>query len=447
MTDVDTSIDLSMYKISENKDMSMKRIERVVKTSAFDCPLSINRNKIYGYDGTRECDYMECEYSCDGHIEPVEDTSSYDFFYNNSDELYSGLYTYFRKHFEIDLDEISHMFPHMTLIEIIMTIKSLIDKSTQFINKFGHIVYLKIQKNKVFVVNDPKIPNNDVFVNYYNKNLLIKNGDSFSYELSRVMIDRLPMVIAQIFEQTSYRLELITRLPQKVQIVLLQACIEAKVLDTRYAVDVREQVLDMFKGFFDVINEKWIVWLYKDIYGISVYNQEAYDNIFKKQGIWESGTNANIDEYLIRKQKRLLETPVGVYGLYNPHLKEFCLREITDQKCSDLRKLTVGRRCNDWNLTSLINLAARRMKIEPPDNFYEAVNLQELLKISKNLPKKIFLGTDFTDGPTLRRVIYWSQIPRNIICDNVKKWLEDRGLMEENFDCGTQKKQRGKYLA
>ena len=30
--------------------------------------------------------------------------------------------------------------------------------------------------------------------------------------------------------------------------------------------------------------------------------------------------------------------------------------------------------------------------------------------------------------------------------DNVKKWLEDRNLIEENFDCGTQKKQRGKYL-
>jgi len=447
ITDIEASIDLTMYKISENKDIYMKQIERVVKTSAFDCPLTIERNKIDGYTGQRECDYTDCEYVCDGQIGTEEDISSYDFFYNNTDELYASLYTYFRKSFEIDLHEILIMFPHMTLLEIIMSIKSLIDKSTQFINKFGHIVYLKIQKNKVFIVNDPKIPNNDVFVNYYNKNLLIKNGDSFSYELSRVMIDRLPAVITQIFEQTEYRRELISRLPHKVQIILLQACIEAKIVNTGYKVDIREQILDMFKGFFDVINEKWIVWLYKDMYGISVYNPEKYDNIFDKVGIWETETNLNIDEYLIQKQKRLVQTPVGVYGLYNPHLKEFCLREITNQECTDLRKLTVGRRCNDWNLNYLINLAARRMKIEAPANFYETAELQDLLKLSKKIPKKIFVSTDFEDRDTLRRVIYWSQIPRNIICDNVKKWLEERDLIEENFDCGTQKKQRGKYLA
>ncbi|MEX0598862.1 MAG: hypothetical protein WD512_20430, partial [Candidatus Paceibacterota bacterium] len=112
-----------------------------------------------------------------------------------------------------------------------------------------------------------------------------------------------------------------------------------------------------------------------------------------------------------------------------------------------LRKITVGRRCNDWNLNSLINLAARRMKIEAPGNFYEGAELEDLLKISKNIDNKIFLNTDFEDILTLRRVIYWSQFPRNIICDNIKSFLEERGLIEENFDCGTQKKQRGKYLA
>lgn len=446
-TNIKASIDLTMYKMSESKDIYMKHIERVVKTSAFDCPLTIERNKISGYEGMRECDYMECDYVCDGNIGSEEDTSSSDFFYNNTDELYTKIYRYFRTNFEIDLDEISKIFPHMTLLEIIMGIKSLIDKSTQFINKFGHIVYLKIQKNKVFIVNDPKIPNNDVFVNYYNKNLLIKNGDSFSYELSQVMIDRLPVVIEQIFTSTPYRREIISRLPAKVQVVLLQGCLEAKIKDTEYKVNVREHILDMFKGFFDFINDKWVVWLYKDLYGISVYNPDNYDNVFNKTGLWETDTKVNIDEYLSCRRKRLVETPVGVYGLYNPHLKEFCLREIKTQKSTDLRKLTVGRRCNDWNLKSLVNLAARRIKIEVPKGFYENEELDDLIKISQNISKKIFINTDFVDKDTLRRVIYWSQIPRNVICENVKKWLEERNLIEENFDCGTQKKQRAKYLA
>lgn len=446
MSDIDSSIDLTMYKISEKKDIYMKHIERVVKTSAFDCPLTIERNKIEGYDGMRECDYMDCEYVCDGHIGSEEDISSYDFFHNNTEELYTLLYKYFRTNFEIDLYSISFMFSHMTLLEIIMGIKSLIDKSTQFINKFGHIVYLKIQKNKVFIVNDPKIPNNDIFVNYYNKDLLIKNGDSFSYELSQVMIDRLPMVIKQIFEPTEYRRELITRLPQKAQIILLQGCLEAKIKNTEYKVIIRDQILDMFKGFFDFINNKLVIWLYKDVYGIYVYNSDKYDNIFKKTGLWESDKTVNIEEYLTQRQERLNATPVGVYGLYNPHLKEFCLRELILQQSTDLRKINIGRRCNDWDLNSLVNLAARRMKIEPPEDFYPHEPLEDLLEITESISKKTFLSTDFIDRPTLRRVIYWSRIPRNIICDNVKKWLEDRNLIEENFDCGTQKKQRGKYL-
>ena len=445
-TDIEAAIDLTMYKISENKDVYMKHIERVVKTSAFDCPLTIERNKIDGYDGMRECDYMDCEYVCDGQIGSEKDTSSYDFFYNTT-EMYTSLYDYFRTRFEIDLHEIAVMFPQMTLLEIIMGIKSLIDKSTQFINRFGHIVYLKIQKNRVFIVNDPKILNNDIFVNYYTKNMLIKNGDSFSYELSQVMVDRLPLIIAQIFSSTDYRRELITKLPQNIQIVLLQGCIEAKIKDKDYKVIIREQILDMFKGFFDFINNKWIVWLYKDVCGIYVYKPEKYDNIFNKSGLWEIDKNVNIDEYLIQRQKHLIETPIGVYGLYNPHLKEFCLRELEVEKSNDLRKLNIGRRCNDWNLTSLVNLAARRMKIDPPEDFYENIELKDLLEISKTVTKKIFVSTDFEDKSTLRRVLYWSQIPRNIICDSVKKWLEDRGLIEENFDCGTQKKQRGKYLA
>lgn len=445
-TDINAAIDLTMYKISENKDIYMKHIERVVKESAFDCPLTIERNKITGYNGMRECDYMDCEYVCDGRIGVEEDTSSYDFFYNNTEDLYASLYLHFRTHFEIELYEISRMFPQMTLVEIIMSLKKLIDRSTQFINRFGHIVYLKIQKNKVFIVNDPKIPNNDVFVNYYNKNLLIKNGDSFSYELSQVTIERLPLVIEQIFAPTEYRRELIADLPRQVQIILLQGCIEAKIKNTEYKVDIREQVLGIFKGFFDLINDKWIVWLYNDTHNISVYNPDKYDIIFKKPGIWETDTSINIDEYLTQKQKKLLDTPVGVYGLFNPHLKEFCLRELTAQKSTDLRKINVGRRCNDWSLPSLINLAARRMKIEAPRDFYEKAELKDLIEVAKTIPKKIFVSADFEDRDALRRVIYWSRIPRNITCNSIKTWLEDRGLLEENFDCGTQKKQRGKYL-
>jgi hypothetical protein len=60
------SIDLLMYERSEVKDINIKKIERIIKESAFDCALTYERNFTEGYDYQRECDYTSCYYNCDG---------------------------------------------------------------------------------------------------------------------------------------------------------------------------------------------------------------------------------------------------------------------------------------------------------------------------------------------------------------------------------------------
>ena len=55
-----------MYKISEDKDISIRSVLRLMTESAFDCALNYFRNHIDGTEGTRECDYMSCDYKCDG---------------------------------------------------------------------------------------------------------------------------------------------------------------------------------------------------------------------------------------------------------------------------------------------------------------------------------------------------------------------------------------------
>lgn len=61
------SIDLRMYQISVGKDIGIKNVMRVLLESAFDCSLNYlrNLNKSSG-DYTRECDYMKCNFTCDG---------------------------------------------------------------------------------------------------------------------------------------------------------------------------------------------------------------------------------------------------------------------------------------------------------------------------------------------------------------------------------------------
>lgn len=60
------SIDLYLYEISEDKDISIRSILRLLMENAFDCALNYMRNYVDGIDYSRDCDYTTCSYKCDG---------------------------------------------------------------------------------------------------------------------------------------------------------------------------------------------------------------------------------------------------------------------------------------------------------------------------------------------------------------------------------------------
>lgn len=61
------SIDLIMYQTSEDKDIAIRTMMRLLMECAFDCALNFLRNYAEnGEDYSRECDYTICKYVCDG---------------------------------------------------------------------------------------------------------------------------------------------------------------------------------------------------------------------------------------------------------------------------------------------------------------------------------------------------------------------------------------------
>nr|QBK86197.1 MAG: DEAD/SNF2-like helicase [Marseillevirus LCMAC101] len=68
----DDPIDIYMYRFSQQKEFSNSEIYRFMKEMAWDCPLSYLRNVLAtDEDGSRQCDYRECAYDCDG-FEPFD---------------------------------------------------------------------------------------------------------------------------------------------------------------------------------------------------------------------------------------------------------------------------------------------------------------------------------------------------------------------------------------
>lgn len=88
----EVSVDLLMYKTSEDKEISIRKILRILMEGAVDCALNYMRNHVDGKDGSRECFYSKCNYTCDGiNMDEIEngisekdlDFSTYQLYYSD----------------------------------------------------------------------------------------------------------------------------------------------------------------------------------------------------------------------------------------------------------------------------------------------------------------------------------------------------------------------------
>jgi hypothetical protein len=313
----------------------------------------------------------------------------------------------------------------------------------QFFNKYGFPAYLRIQSDILYISSDARVPNNDKLADYYTKNLIIQNGDPFKYILKQMYNDEIPTFVENIFKYPDYMRTTIANLPEVVQREVLTASIQADVLGIEKNKDTRQKILTFFKGFYDKIDDTWVVWLFRETQGIVC--MEDRDGELR----WvQCHKQEIVDRHIAKKRDEMTRSPVGFYGLYNPQLNEFCLRDIrTLRAINDLRKITIGRRCTDWEQKTLVDLVVRKMKIEPPADFMDDIDLEDYDTLAHKVQKTKHskLPDDVQNLEVMRRFLYWIRRPRVDMCEHIQRWLRSNNLVEENFDCGTQKKQRAKF--
>jgi hypothetical protein len=151
-----SSVDVLAYKIAEEKDVVVKRIERVIKEESIDALINMDRNRRFGMDGERECDYMDCGYKpypTEEISDIVRDYSTSELYYGSQDtELDSKIITLFSKNRSLDFDYIvantkSSRLPVVSsLCNIIM--------STTVIKNGGKEFYLKEMNDIYYLTSD-----------------------------------------------------------------------------------------------------------------------------------------------------------------------------------------------------------------------------------------------------------------------------------------------------
>lgn len=428
------SIDLNMYQISETKDVAIKQIERVIKETSFDCPLNMVRNRIQGMDGMRECDYTSCDYTCSGTIEGSTDNITYNLYYSTSDEVHSTLTKYFKTNFSIQLSQLYAMLPNSDTFAINKAVNDIINNDVQFKNMYGFNCYLRERGDNIYMTIDPG-KTDEYLAEYYTKNILLTKDIDYEQMVVEIYVHDLPKRIKDIFSHPQYMRPMITALPEYVQIMLLQSVILANLKKLDKNKDVRKEILTYFEGFYGRVKGKWTVWYAYDTEGTTCLNETTEQ--------WSKCKLKEEDMKQIDK-KELLKSPIGYIGLYNPKIDAFCIRDVSQNRPKDLRKLAVGKRCKDWKVKDLVTIA-NRMQLKPLKTFMKGATNNELINIASKL--KQFKGEDLTtkSSEELKRMIYFSK-SRDTTCISIKKWFNENKLMKEDLDCGEQAKKRFRVM-
>lgn len=393
------SIDLDMYKIAEDKDISIKGVERIMKESAWDCSLAYRRNNVVGTDGERDCDYVGCYYECDGVGVPGDvedlDVSTFQLKYDSSniENIIDKLVLLFCENFRLDLDTIISHFNEYSDFDIISALRILINESRQIINKYGFPSYVKEDMNIFFLVDSLSVIGSSMS-DYYTEYPNIKKQISFDQIIEPIYINSLPEIInqssrAEVLEDIR---KVMVRLPIEVQEYFIEGSIQGNVLASKTGKDnerlskTRKLVLEYFKDKYDKFDGTiWISWLLNE-------SEEPTFRCFDEDDIsWKDCDAEYIEKgkkYKQDLQAALKDSPYGWYGLYNPKSKNFCVRNVKEKDITKLHRQTSGIVCKTVGKKELINIILDDFsEINIP--YINIPSMDEINKIEAELKKKM----------------------------------------------------------
>ena len=199
--------DIHVYQVAEEKEFQNVQIHRILKEAAWDCPLAYGRNVLKtDTQGSRECDYTDCNYRCDGYPDFLIDTTegsggggngtnvwkystgktlkdTYNLFYSRDEvsEMIRKIKELFGSFFSLKFDWIGRYLDLHTQQEYFLLLKALdviIGTRMPIKNRFGFINYLKEENNIIFLEDSIS-----VFSCYpesnYTRNMLVTETTTF----------------------------------------------------------------------------------------------------------------------------------------------------------------------------------------------------------------------------------------------------------------------------
>ena len=436
------SIDLEMYQISEDKDVSIKRMMRIMKESAFDCPLVYERNLMTdGVDGSRECDYQDCLYQCDGIsrrmiekglTEDQLDLSTYEIYYSVGVwlEVMEGVKEIFKTEFSMNLEDILEQFPEYSDYEVVTALNKIISESHEIMNKYHIPCYLKEENNIYFLVSS-LADSSQYFSSYYAKNPAVGSGNTFDDLLKdqywKSLSSIAPILCGADYDRFS---DLIKTLPPEAQEIIVEAAILSVERGGTKNTSLRDNILKYFDSYIHRVGS---VWVSKLLAGGPL---RCFSD-----GEWRDCPENILETVEKTKEKEmdvLLKNPYGYFATYKPddpkYLGVVDLRKMKKGE-QDKRKISRGMNCTSWKKNDLVDLLTTLQLDYPktggePSNPFRMISGNDVFK-SKVSAEKMEEIKGMSHDDQLR-LLYW--IPKSTkdeICHALRKWFDRQGLLTE----------------
>ena len=173
-----STIDGDVWRYAQGKDRILKRVLRIEKQLAVDCPNHKARNVRRAVeDFTPQCDYDVCNYQCSDGLSPEVDYSTYNVYYRKEavDEARVSIIQYFTEFSSGSITDIRTKYPNIKAdLYVCEALEQLMRDRVRIYNRFGFSSYIKEYRGIFYVTHDyPSSQDRDPGSFYYYDNRLI----------------------------------------------------------------------------------------------------------------------------------------------------------------------------------------------------------------------------------------------------------------------------------
>ena len=412
------SIDRYMYKFCEDKDISIKSIEHILKLASFDCKLNKERNQLPQIlDNLRNCEYQKCAYTCfeeEEEKEEKEETSTYHLFYSNEDQqqLIEHIKKLFDKKPSYTIQELQKEYPVVGDHLMIQTILYMVDNKVIVNTINGLDMFLYYSNDLVYITF--QLYDSNVFDIFYTTHIPLQLEFNFNKEIQKLYGHYLPILfnLMRSEKDVSVKKEILNTFSENAKELMLEISILSREKGyTDSKVDpIRTFLLNEFNKF---------VFRSKDTIVSSLLGKKNY-RCLKGAEKWEKCP--------LTVEKPVVEQKLNEYGyegLYDEKGR-FKIKEQQKDLPGDTRKVTKGKRCDSCIHKNELLFIIYTLKINPPEKYKNKNTYDEsrtLLRDSKDIDDRI--NVDELSKTDLDRLVYWSSEGKRSICDVIeKKFIE-----------------------